>query len=65
VVRNGASHELPPREVVPGDVIRLATGDLVPVDARLFSAKDLFLNDGTRAAYPTSPAPDAGHECHE
>src|ERR1017187_65832 len=30
--------------VVPGDVIRLAAGDMVPADVRVLSAKDLFLN---------------------
>ena len=45
VVRDGAAHELPAREVVPGDVIHLAAGDLVPADCRLMSAKDLFLNE--------------------
>jgi len=29
---------------VPGDIIRLAAGDMVPADARVLSAKDLFLN---------------------
>ncbi len=43
VLRDGAPRELPAREVVPGDVIRLSAGDLVPADARLLSAKDLFL----------------------
>jgi magnesium-transporting ATPase (P-type) len=27
---------------VPGDVIRLAAGDLVPADARLLQAKDSY-----------------------
>ena len=46
VVRDGAVLELPAREVVSGDVIRLAAGDLVPADARLLETKDLFLNEG-------------------
>jgi len=45
VLRDGAPRQLPAREVVPGDVIRLSAGDLVPADARLLSAKDLFLNE--------------------
>jgi magnesium-transporting ATPase (P-type) len=45
VVRDGASREVPSREVVPGDVIHLRAGDLVPADARLLEAKDLFLNE--------------------
>jgi Mg2+-importing ATPase len=29
---------------VPGDIIRLNAGDMVPADMRVLSAKDLFLN---------------------
>jgi len=36
--------EVPLKMLVPGDIIRLAAGDMVPADARLLSAKDLFLN---------------------
>ena len=45
VQRDGASREVPARAVVPGDVIHLGAGDLVPADARLLEAKDLFLNE--------------------
>ena len=45
MVRDGVVTTVPLREVVPGDVIRLAAGDLVPADARLLQAKDLFLNE--------------------
>ncbi len=38
-----AVRELPVRELVPGDIIQLAAGDMVPADCRLLSAKDLFL----------------------
>jgi P-type E1-E2 ATPase len=30
--------------LVPGDIIRLDAGDMVPADLRILSAKDLFLN---------------------
>jgi Mg2+-importing ATPase len=30
---------------VPGDVVRLAAGDMIPADLRVFTAKDLFLNE--------------------
>jgi Mg2+-importing ATPase len=44
VVREGQRKEIPLKELVPGDVIRLSAGDMVPADVRLLSAKDLFLN---------------------
>jgi len=45
VVRDGVVREIPAAEVVPGDVVHLAAGDLVPADGALASAKDLFLNE--------------------
>src|SRR5689334_17643295 len=45
VVRDGREREIPFREVVVGDVIRLKAGDLVPADARLLAARDLFMNE--------------------
>lgn len=44
VVRNGEEHEIPLRDVVRGDVVKLAAGDMIPADVRLLSAKDLFVN---------------------
>ncbi|HUA34090.1 MAG TPA: magnesium-translocating P-type ATPase, partial [Candidatus Binataceae bacterium] len=43
VLRDGKWQERPRREVVPGDIVRLAAGDLVPADARLVSCRDLHL----------------------
>jgi len=31
-------------ELVPGDVIRLSAGDMIPADVRLLTAKDLYIN---------------------
>jgi len=45
VVRDGAPGEVPARLVVPGDLVQLTAGDLVPADARLVSARDLFVNE--------------------
>jgi len=43
-VRAGKGMEVPLKMLVPGDIINLAAGDMVPADARVLSAKDLFLN---------------------
>ncbi|MBL6751259.1 MAG: magnesium-translocating P-type ATPase [Nevskia sp.] len=39
--------ELPIEQLVPGDLIHLCAGDMVPADVRLLSAKDLFLNQAS------------------
>ena len=44
VVRDGQDTEVPLKMLVPGDIIRLNAGDMVPADLRVLSAKDLFLN---------------------
>src|SRR5450759_4591945 len=44
VVRDGKDKEVPLKFLVPGDIIRLAAGDMTPADIRVLSAKDLFLN---------------------
>ncbi|HUJ30132.1 MAG TPA: magnesium-translocating P-type ATPase [Candidatus Acidoferrum sp.] len=43
VLRGGDWREIQRREVVPGDIVRLSAGDLVPADARLLTARDLYL----------------------
>jgi Mg2+-importing ATPase len=43
VLRDGTWTEIPRREVVPGDVISLTAGDLVPADAGLFKVRDLHV----------------------
>jgi Mg2+-importing ATPase len=44
VYRNGRSKELKIREIVPGDIVDLFAGDMVPADLRIISCKDLFVN---------------------
>ncbi len=43
VPRDGTWQELPRHLVVPGDMVRLSAGDLVPADARLLEAADLHV----------------------
>ena len=45
VIRDGREQELPVAELVPGDVIHLKAGDLVPADARLLEGKDLQVRE--------------------
>jgi Mg2+-importing ATPase len=44
VYRNGKLKEVPIREIVPGDIVVLSAGDIIPADLRIISCKDLFIN---------------------
>ena len=47
VVRNGEAGEKPISQLVPGDIVQLSAGDMIPADVRLISAKDLFIIQAT------------------
>ena len=49
-VRDGKAREIPLRDLVPGDIIKLAAGDMIPGDVRVVSAKDLFVSQGALPA---------------
>jgi len=57
-LRDGVWRDLPRAELVPGDVVRLAAGDLVPADARLLEARDLHVQQAalTGEALPAEKA---------
>ena len=44
VLRDGQPREIPLAQLVPGDVVQLAAGDMIPGDARIVQAKDLFVS---------------------
>jgi len=44
VLRDNVKQEVKLPEIVPGDIIYLSAGDITPADARLITAKDLFVN---------------------
>src|SRR5512142_1540512 len=44
-LRDGKEIEIPRREIVPGDVVHLIAGDLVPADARLIESHDLHVSE--------------------
>lgn len=54
VLREGLKTEVKLSEIVPGDIILLSAGDIVPADSRVINAKDLFLNQSalTGESYP-------------
>ena len=60
VTRQGeGERELPFDEVVCGDRVRLAAGDMIPADMRIVEAKDLFVNEAalTGESEPRELAP--------
>jgi len=44
VLRDGVRQEVPLKHLVPGDVVFLSAGDMVPADVQLTASKDLFVN---------------------
>ena len=62
VTRDGETIEIPMDEVVPGDIVTLATGDMIPADAILIWTKDLFINQSslTGESMPVEKFVDAG-----
>ncbi len=59
VLRDGKEQELPIFELVPGDIISLSAGDIVPADARMLTGRDLFVNQSalTGEPYPVEKIP--------
>ncbi len=47
VYRDGVTREVKIREIVPGDVVDLYAGDMIPADLRIISCKDLFINQAS------------------
>ncbi len=58
VLRDGAEQSLPVSEIVPGDVVHLAAGDIVPADCRMLTGRDFFLN---QALFTGEPYPVEKH----
>jgi len=47
VVREGNPNDIPSEEIVPGDIILLSAGDVVPADCLILNLKDLFVDEAT------------------
>ena len=46
-MRDGSPREIPVSQLVRGDVVTLAAGDMIPADVRILNAKDLFVTQGS------------------
>ena len=47
VLRDGVQTEIPIEDVVPGDMVRLSAGDMIPADIRFVFTKDAFVAQGS------------------
>jgi len=63
VYRNGKPKEIPIKQIVPGDLVDLFAGDMIPADIRIIQAKDLFINQSalTGESMPVEKSP--GTDC--
>jgi Mg2+-importing ATPase len=62
VLRDGTRAELPVTELVPGDMVFLAAGDLVPADARVLDERDFYVNQSALTGEPFPVGKTAGPE---
>ncbi len=47
VTRDGKSQSIPLSHIVPGDIVTLAPGNIVPADGVVLEAKDFFINESS------------------
>ncbi|MCX7166155.1 MAG: magnesium-translocating P-type ATPase [Rhodocyclales bacterium] len=59
VMRDGQPLEIPVTQVVPGDLVLLSAGDLIPADGRVLEAHDFFVKQAllTGESYPVEKRP--------
>ena len=67
LLREGKETELPMSEIVPGDIVLLQAGSIIPADLRLISAKDFFVSQSllTGESLPIEKRADAGKVNHD
>ena len=60
-LRDGKPVEVAVTQVVPGDVVLLSAGDLIPADGRVLEARDFFVKQAllTGESYPVEKRPGA------
>jgi Mg2+-importing ATPase len=64
VFRDGREQDLPITDLVPGDLVALTAGDIVPADARVLSARNFYVNQSalTGEPYPAEKRPGVAGE---
>lgn len=59
VLRDGQAQAVPSEQIVPGDIVLLSAGSLIPADGVLLEAKDFFVNQAvlTGETFPVEKSP--------
>jgi Mg2+-importing ATPase len=59
VIRDGAKCSVPAEEIVPGDIVLLSAGSLVPADSRVLEATDSYVSESvlTGESFPVEKSP--------
>jgi P-type Ca2+ transporter type 2C len=65
VIRDGESLELPAREIVPGDIVMVESGNRVPADLRLLAAHGLEADESLLTGESLSVLKEPGWVGHE
>jgi Mg2+-importing ATPase len=62
VVRDGKKVELEFKEIVPGDLVMLTAGDVIPADSEILESRDFFVNQSvlTGEAFPVEKIAETG-----
>ncbi|HYL25329.1 MAG TPA: magnesium-translocating P-type ATPase [Burkholderiales bacterium] len=60
----GEFSEIALENLVPGDIVSLSAGDMIPADLRLLEAKDLFVNQAALTG-EAMPAEKFAHPCED
>jgi len=59
VIRDGRAQQIPAAEIVPGDIITLSAGSLIPADGVVLEARDCFVDQAvlTGETFPVEKSP--------
>jgi Mg2+-importing ATPase len=60
VIRDGSPIDVAVDLLVPGDLVQLSAGDLIPADGRVIQAKDFFVNEAALTGEPYPVEKHAG-----